>query len=71
MNLSLSDDEIRFRDEVRALVSATFPAPERYDGGRAHERRWHAALLEKGWAANKWPEAFGGPGLSLKQIFLW
>ena len=71
MNLSLSDDEIHFRDEVRALIQATFPPPERYDGGRDHERRWHKALLEKGWAANKWPVEFGGPGWTPTQNFIW
>ena len=48
MDLSLSPDEILFRDEVKNLIAAAFPPPERYDGGPAHERRWHAALLERG-----------------------
>jgi alkylation response protein AidB-like acyl-CoA dehydrogenase len=71
MDLSLSDAEIQFRTEVRNLIAATFPPPECYDGGRAHERRWHAALLERGWAANKWPVEFGGPGWSATQNFIW
>lgn len=71
MDLSLSDAEIRFRDEVRDLIAATFPPPESYDGGRDHERRWHRALLDKGWAANKWPAAFGGPGWTATQNFIW
>lgn len=71
MKLSLSDDEMRFRDEVRALVSATFPAPEHYDGGEVHEQRWRMALLEKGWAANRWPVEFGGPGWTPTQNFIW
>ena len=71
MDLSLSPDEILFRDEVRRLVAAAFPPPERYDGGPAHERRWHAALQERGWAANKWPVAFGGPGWTPTQAFIW
>jgi alkylation response protein AidB-like acyl-CoA dehydrogenase len=71
MDLSLSDDEIRFRDEVRDLIADTFPPPGCYDGSDAHERRWHAALLAKGWAANKWPAAFGGPGWTPTQNFIW
>lgn len=71
MDLSLSPDEILFRDEVKNLIAAAFPPPERYDGGPAHERRWHAALLERGWAANKWPVAFGGPGWTATQAFIW
>jgi len=71
MDLSLADSEILFRDEVRDLVAATFPPPERYDASPAHERRWHAALLQRGWAANKWPTAFGGPGWTPTQAFIW
>lgn len=71
MDLSLTADEIRFRDEVRVLIAATFPPPERYDGRPAHERRWLQALLDRGWAANRWPEAFGGPGWTPTQNFIW
>jgi len=71
MDLSLSDDELAFRKAVRTLICDAFPAGERYDGGDAHERRWHAALLERGWAANKWPVAFGGPGWTATQSFIW
>lgn len=71
MNLALSDAEIAFRDAVRALIVDAFPAGERYDGTAAHEARWHAAMMTKGWAANKWPVAFGGPGWSPTQAFIW
>lgn len=71
MDLSLSADDLRFRDEVQALIAATFPPPERYDASAAHERRWHAALIQKGWAGNRWPEAFGGPGWTPTQSFIW
>jgi alkylation response protein AidB-like acyl-CoA dehydrogenase len=69
MNLSLSDQELAFRDEVRALIGETFTQP--YVGSAADEERWHAALLAKGWAANKWPVAFGGPGWTPTQHFIW
>ena len=71
MNLSLSDAEIDFRNEVRDLIAATFPPPECFDGGSAHEARWHKALVAKGWAANRWPEAFGGTGWTATQNFIW
>jgi alkylation response protein AidB-like acyl-CoA dehydrogenase len=71
MNLSLTDADLEFQADVRALIAAVFPPPERYDGGEAHERRWHAALIGKGWAANKWPAAFGGPGWTPTQSFIW
>lgn len=71
MNLSLSVAEIAFRDEVRALVEATFPKTQPYDRSREHEQRWHQALLGRGWAVNKWPVAFGGPGWTPTQSFIW
>jgi alkylation response protein AidB-like acyl-CoA dehydrogenase len=71
MDLSLSDTEIAFRDEVRALVARTFPVGQTYDKSREHEQRWHRALIEKGWAVNKWPVAFGGPGWTPTQSFIW
>ncbi len=71
MDLSFSVEEIAFRDEVRALIAEVFPAPEAFDGSIAHEARWHSALLAKGWAVNKFPVAFGGPGWSPAQNFIW
>jgi alkylation response protein AidB-like acyl-CoA dehydrogenase len=71
MHLSLSTDELAFQASVRELIAATFPSPEHYDGSTIHEKRWHAALMERGWAANKWPVEFGGPGWSATQNFIW
>jgi alkylation response protein AidB-like acyl-CoA dehydrogenase len=71
MDLSLSADELAFQARVRELIAATFPPPERYDGSAAHEKRWHAALIARGWAANKWPVEFGGAGWSAAQNFIW
>ncbi|WP_421936069.1 acyl-CoA dehydrogenase family protein [Phenylobacterium sp.] len=71
MDLSLTETERLFRKEVRDLIATAFPPPERYDGGPDHEQRWHQALLARGWAANKWPTAFGGPGWTATQHFIW
>lgn len=71
MDLSLTETERLFRKEVRDLIATAFPPPERYDGGPDHEQRWHQALLARGWAANKWPKAFGGPGWTATQHFIW
>ena len=71
MDLDLSPEDLAFRDQVRALIADTFPPPERFDGGRAHEDRWRRAMASRGWAANKWPVAFGGPGWSPAQAFVW
>lgn len=71
MDLGFSNAELAFRAEVRALIAETFPEGETYDGGAAHEARWHRALSAKGWAVNKFPVAFGGPGWSPAQNFIW
>ena len=71
MDLSLSDAEIAFRDEVRALAAATFPDGQPFDQSREHEQRWHLALMARGWAVNKWPAQFGGPGWTPTQSFIW
>lgn len=71
MHLDLSPAELAFRDEVRATIGQAFPDGEAYDGGPEHEARWHSALIAKGWAANKWPQEFGGPGWTPTQAFIW
>jgi alkylation response protein AidB-like acyl-CoA dehydrogenase len=71
MDLSLSREELAFQGEVRGLIAQTFPPPERYDASPDHEARWHEALMARGWAANKWPAQFGGPGWTATQNFIW
>ncbi|HEY8572250.1 acyl-CoA dehydrogenase family protein [Phenylobacterium sp.] len=71
MDLSLSADDLAFRAQVRELIVETFPDGEAYEGTSQHEARWHAAMLARGWAANKWPVEFGGPGWTATQHFIW
>ena len=71
MDLSFSSAELAFRTEVRELIAAAFATGEVYDAGPEHEARWHTATMSKGWVANKWPEAFGGPGWTPAQAFIW
>ena len=66
MDLSYSEEEQAFRDDVRAFLEAELP-PDLSDKVRAgstlgkqdHER-WHAILQARGWLAINWPKAFGG-----------
>lgn len=71
MDLAFSVEDLAFRDTVRALILDTFPPPDGFDGSRGHEDRWRRAMSAKGWAANKWPVAFGGPGWTPTQNFIW
>jgi alkylation response protein AidB-like acyl-CoA dehydrogenase len=66
MDLSYSNDELAFRDEVRAFLDEKV-TPEMQDKVRgkgeltkADMENWHAILNAKGWLAPNWPKKFGG-----------
>ena len=78
MDLSLSREELAFRDEVRsfiadnlpqdlrraqALTPSVFPEPE-------VSTAWQKILHRKGWAAPAWPVEHGGTGWSLAQRYI-
>ena len=71
MDLTFSDTELAFRDELRAWLAAN-PAPPKPDGGGDDElfawrRDWQRTLYDAGWAAPAWPAEFGGRGATLTQ----
>jgi len=78
MDLRLTEDEIAFRDEVRAFVRDNLPASirEKQVAGRKLSKddyvRWTRILADKGWSVPHWPKEWGGTGWSpIKQaIFL-
>jgi alkylation response protein AidB-like acyl-CoA dehydrogenase len=78
MDLRLTDEENAFRAEVRAFIDAALPSALRrkMNEGRALTKHeivsWQRVLNEKGWATPSWPKAYGGPGWSVVQrwIFL-
>ena len=70
-------DEV-FLQAVRAFLSGAL-TPDLREAGRrttgvhsdvAACRVWHRRLYEQGWIAPAWPEAFGGPGWTARQRFL-
>lgn len=68
MDLNYSDEDLAFRDEVRAFLAAHLP-PDLQHKVRSHLRlskddsvRWHKILAAQGWVAPGWPVEFGGPG---------
>ncbi|HPA38811.1 MAG TPA: acyl-CoA dehydrogenase family protein [Phenylobacterium sp.] len=71
MDLDFTPTDLAFRDEVRALIAQTFPDHAPREQNADDEARWRDALLARGWAANKWPVQFGGPGWSATQAFIW
>ncbi len=78
LEMTLSPEDERFRQEVRDFLAAKF-TPDlrerawRQTGVFAHgdlARRWHRTLYERGWIAPTWPRAFGGAEFSHIQQYL-
>ncbi|KUI24720.1 acyl-CoA dehydrogenase [Mycobacterium sp. IS-1742] len=78
MDLTWSDRDLAFRDEVRAFLAAKL-TPEIQRAGRLmtsvyadHDASmaWQAILHERGWAAPAWPVEYGGCDWSLTQHYI-
>ena len=71
MDLTFSDKEIAFRDELREWLAQNPPDPEPADGGEdakhAWRRDWQRRLYDAGWAAPAWPVEYGGRGATLTE----
>jgi alkylation response protein AidB-like acyl-CoA dehydrogenase len=75
MDLNLTSEELRFRDEFRAWLEVNIPAEwasyqsqhessrERFEFLRAWQKKMH----EAGWVGISWPKEYGGRGASLIQ----
>ena len=71
MNLDFTDAENAFREEVRAFVREKLPVAirDKVSRGlhltRGEHLQWQRLLYERGgWSGPGWPKAFGGPGWS-------
>lgn len=73
MNLTWTDEERRFRAEVRAFMEAELPtdiSDKVFKHRRLHKEdyvRWHRILADRGWGAPTWPREFGGTGWNALQ----
>jgi alkylation response protein AidB-like acyl-CoA dehydrogenase len=72
MDLTFSEKETAFRDELRTWLAANLPPePPRRDEGEdaqyAWRRDWQRQLYDGGWAAPAWPAQFGGRGATLTE----
>ena len=70
MDLTFSERELAFRDELRAWLAANPPDPQPASGEDAvytWRRDWQRRLYEGGWAAPAWPAEYGGRGASLTE----
>jgi alkylation response protein AidB-like acyl-CoA dehydrogenase len=76
MDLSFTPEEQAFRAEVRAWIASALPddlaVKAKASAQFTHDEimRWHKVLAGKGWAAPHWPKAFGGPGFSAGERFI-
>lgn len=77
MNIHFSEQELAFRDEVRAFLKAELPRDiaDKVRLGKKltkqDHQRWQAILHGRGWYAANWPVEYGGTGWSVveKHIF--
>ncbi len=76
MDLSYSQEESAFRDEVRVWLKTNLPQDLRdkvanYDElGREDLLRWHRILAKQGWVAPAWPKEFGGTSWNVVQRYI-
>ena len=70
MDLTFSDAELAFRDELRAWFSDHDPGEEPTRDEDAHyrwRRDFQRRLADDGWAAVHWPVEYGGRGATLTE----
>src|SRR3954462_10920837 len=69
MDLTFSETEAAFRDELRAWFESNDPGPEPAgdDAGYAWRRDWQRPLAEGGWAGVHWPPEYGGRGATMTE----
>ena len=73
MDLNLSPEEVRFRDELRAWLEANVPRDwsewreKPIEESFPYLRAWQRKLHEGRWAAVSWPKQYGGRGATLPQ----
>ncbi len=78
MDLSFSEADQQFRDEVREFLDAHLTEDLRLAAKRTTTvfadkdvaMRWQQILVEKGWAVPQWPVEHGGTGWTITQKFI-
>ncbi len=70
MDLTFTDSELAFRDEVRGWLADNAPGEpptQDEDGIYAWRRDWQRRMHEDGWAGVHWPQEYGGRGATLME----
>jgi alkylation response protein AidB-like acyl-CoA dehydrogenase len=69
VDLTFTDAQTAFRDELRTWLQENPPGPEPEgeDAGYQWRRDWQRKLNDGGWAGVHWPTEYGGRGASLME----
>jgi alkylation response protein AidB-like acyl-CoA dehydrogenase len=70
MDLTFTDEQLAFRDELRDWLRANHPGDEPHgeeDADHGWRRDWQRKLHDGGWAGVHWPTEYGGRGASLTE----
>ena len=76
MNVTFTDEELAFRNEVRSFFANEFPQDilEKQNLAIPLSRddmvRWHKVAYEHGWGAPNWPVEYGGTGWTTVQKYI-
>ena len=77
MQLDFTEEDRRFRDEVRDFIAGHYPAEVRARQQQGLELRkedylsWHQVVANRGWSVPAWPVEYGGTGWTPTQRHLW
>ena len=76
MNLEFSEEDLKFKAEVRGFISKNLDknTQNKMDNGHHLSKEelvaWQKQLNNKGWMAPNWPKEYGGTGWSVTQRYI-
>lgn len=75
MDIQFTQEDLAFRDEVRAFLKAnlTDEIKKAVVGGHLEKEpmvEWQKILYKQGWVAPNWPKEYGGTGWNITQKFI-
>jgi alkylation response protein AidB-like acyl-CoA dehydrogenase len=74
MDLTWSQAELDFREEVRTWLQENVPRqprPHPIEECRDYDLEWQRRQFDGGWAGISWPTEYGGRGLGLAEQMIW
>ncbi len=76
MEISFTEKDLEFRDEIRFWIENEYPKhiKEKQEKGESLTKEevteFHKALAAKGWMGYNWPTEYGGTGWTSSQIYI-